>query len=97
MMNGDLVKEAVSGRPGTFLSRIQSSSAPLPEKLERLTMATLARKPTVRELAVFSQSLQAAPTRTASRAPGAAAEQAQETLRDACWAYLNSTEFLVNR
>ncbi|HVJ86351.1 MAG TPA: DUF1549 and DUF1553 domain-containing protein [Caulifigura sp.] len=94
MMNGDLVKEAVSGRPGTFLNKVESLNAPDAAKLERLSMAILARKPTPLEQKVFEQALkpQSKPTRTAAAAP-----TADDTLRDACWAYLNSTEFVVNR
>jgi hypothetical protein len=94
MMNGDLVKEAVSGRPGTFLSKVEASSGSDVEKLERLSMAILARKPTALEQRVFEEA-----SRSAARGSRgtASASQANESLRDACWAYLNSTEFVVNR
>ncbi len=94
MMNGDLVKEAVSGRPGTFLSKVESSNEPEAGKLERLSMAILARKPTSIEQRVFQEA-------GGSAARGqrglVQANQPKERLQDACWAYLNSTEFVVNR
>ncbi|WP_197453921.1 DUF1549 domain-containing protein [Caulifigura coniformis] len=94
MMNGDLVKEAVSGRPGTFLSKVEASPLSDGEKLERLSMAILARKPTPIEQRVFEES-----ARGGSRGARVAASgtQSTERLQDACWAYLNSTEFVVNR
>ncbi|HVJ67967.1 MAG TPA: DUF1549 domain-containing protein [Caulifigura sp.] len=94
MMNGDLVKEAISGRPGTFLNKVEALNAPEAAKLERLSMAILARQPTSTELRVFEQSL-----RPSVRQPGRSvtATAANDALQDACWAYLNSTEFVVNR
>jgi hypothetical protein len=94
MMNGDLVKEAVSGRPGTFLNKVEGSAGPESEKLERLSMAILARKPTRREQQVFEEAAKG-PMR-GLRNPGSA-NPVKESLQDACWAYLNSTEFVVNR
>jgi len=94
MMNGDLVKEAVSGRPGTFLNKVQALPEPDSEKLARLSMAILARRPTTAEQRVFEEA-----TKSSSRGNRAAAgmTNAKESLQDACWAYLNSTEFVVNR
>jgi hypothetical protein len=94
MMNGDLVKEAVSGRPGTFLNKVETSPDSDAAKLERLSMAILARKPTPVEQRVFEEATRA-PMR-AARVP-ASPTASKESLQDACWAYLNSTEFVVNR
>ncbi len=93
MMNGDLVKEAVSGRPGTFLNTVEAANASDVAKLERLSKAILARRPTEIEQRVFQQASSPAPrvTRVATNVPSS------EPLQDACWAYLNSTEFVVNR
>jgi len=94
MMNGDLVKEAVSGRPGTFLSKVEASPASEAEKLERLSMAILARRPTPLEQRVFEESARGGSRPGRGTAP---VSHAKESLQDACWAYLNSTEFVVNR
>lgn len=90
MMNGDLVKEAVSGRPGTFLNEVEAAKGSDSEKLAKLSMAILARTPTAIEEKVFQQSMKSA-GRTSTGNGGL------EGLQDACWAYLNSTEFVVNR
>ncbi|MBX3444598.1 MAG: DUF1553 domain-containing protein [Planctomyces sp.] len=93
MMNGELVQEAVSGRPGTYLNAVLSASVSETEKLRRLCLSTLSREPTPLELAAFRQAV-----RQATRMRGAAVQSAtSESLADAYWAYLNSTEFLVNR
>jgi hypothetical protein len=94
MMNGDLVKEAVSGRPGTFLSKVESSSGSEADKLERLSMAILARKPTRREQQVFEDAAKGSMRGGRNAGSGS---HLKESLEDACWAYLNSTEFVVNR
>jgi hypothetical protein len=93
MMNGELVREATSGRPGTFLSEVLSSRGADVEKLRRLSLSTLSREPTPAEIAAFKQIV-----RQSARSDRAAGPQVamNEGLSDAYWAFLNSAEFLVN-
>lgn len=90
MMNGELVREAMSGRPGTFLNEVLLSRGGDVEKLRRLSLSTLSREPTPAEIAAFKQIV-----RQSARVAGPQVAM-NEGLGDAYWAFLNSAEFLVN-
>jgi hypothetical protein len=95
MMNGELVREATSGRPGTFLHQVLSSRGPDIEKLRQLCLSTLSREPTPLEIATFRQLVRQT-VRNRPEGPAAPQLATNEGLADAYWAFLNSAEFLVN-
>ena len=87
MMNGDFVAEATDLQDSRTLRAV--SEFPLmstEQRLETLFLATLARRPSTDELAVFGEYVKAA------EAEGSAAT----ALSDVFWALLNSSEFLLN-
>jgi len=84
MFNGDLMMEATSLEPGSWLQRIGTSAAPVPEKVQYLFMAGLARKPKTEEL------------NTAKMLLDARKNDAGAMLQDLWWAILNSNEFIIN-
>lgn len=94
MMNGELVREAISGKPGTALHSILAGNGADVDKLKQLALSTLSREPTPSEVAAFRQSVR---QNLRHREPGEPTVVAvNESLSDAYWAYLNSSEFLVN-
>jgi hypothetical protein len=86
MMNGPLVEAALSGEPGTLLHRVINSRGPDAEKVRTLCLAALCREPTERERNLFTRHV---------RQSGSEAAKA-DALRDVFWAYLNSSEFVMN-
>ncbi len=94
MMNGDLIQQATTLRPGTVLQQILSRDIPEEDKIRQLSLATLSRPPSSQELAslrrVLRQQINMRPRDTAPQAAQ------QEAFRDLMWAYLNSTEFRLN-
>lgn len=97
MMNGELVQRAIHPEQSRVLSRIVSgSNASEVEKIRQLSLAALSRYPTSEELASIRQTLRRqVRQRTESRVPAQVA--VNEGFRDLYWAYLNSSEFAVNR
>lgn len=92
MMNGDMIRQAVSGKPGTSLYTVLSSPGNETEKVRRLCLTALSRQPTPKELARLVDLV-----RKYRRDPRQPAELAlNEGLSDVLWAYLNSSEFAVN-
>lgn len=83
MFNGDLVKRAIATTPGSWLGSLASSSGPLPEKVQALFTAGLARRARPEELKIAAQLLQAREG------------QVDEALQDLWWAVLNSNEFIL--
>ena len=88
MMNGDLVRNAISDSPGTVLHEILRMQGDDQERIKSLCRAALGRDPKRNELTSFQQTLR-------HRQPLATASPA-EPYGDILWAYLNSTEFAVN-
>ena len=87
MMNGDLVKSAISNRPGTVLHEILRMAGDDHERVHSLCRAALGRDPKRTELAAFQPAL---------RQRGDAAQSGADPFEDIFWVYLNSTEFSVN-
>ena len=88
MMNGDLVRNAISNSPGTVLHEILRMQGDDQDRIQSLCRAALGRDPKRNELASFQQSIR-------HSRPDASTNQA-EPYGDILWAYLNSTEFAVN-
>ena len=84
LFNGDLVQNALSVRPGSWLYRLNASSGSFDDKVDRIYIATLCRNATKREKNAAKQMLQ---WRSGKES---------ETLQDICWAVLNSNEFILN-
>ncbi len=92
MMNGDMIRQAVSGKPGTSLYTVLNGPGNEAEKVRRLCLTALSRQPTPKELARLVDLV-----RKYRRDPRQPAELAlNEGLSDVLWAYLNSSEFAVN-
>jgi hypothetical protein len=84
MFNGDLMKEATSLEAGSWLQRISTTAAPVPDKVQYLFAAGLARKAKPEELSTAKSLLDARKNDTAAM------------LQDLWWAILNSNEFIIN-
>ncbi len=85
MMNGDLVKQATSVEPGSFLHRVSTDpSTDGGKKINFLYLAALARRPTNAEIEAANELQQL-------RGGDAGA-----ALQDVWWALLNSNEFILN-
>lgn len=84
MFNGDLMKRATGAGPGSFLSQIAHSDKRPAEKIESLFLASLARRPTRREIDGASQLW------------AAHGGNMMFALQDLWWALLNSNEFILN-
>lgn len=84
MMNGDLMRRATSCEPGSFLHEVAVSEATDAQKVQRLYLAALARRPTGAE------------SKLALRLWQARGGDTPAALEDLWWALLNSNEFLLN-
>ncbi len=85
MMNGELVRGATRARPGGFLSEVANNGAlSRRQKISRLYLAALARRPTTPEIRGANQLL-------ASHRGNVTA-----ALQDIWWALLNCNEFILN-
>lgn len=83
MFNGDLVKRATSTDAGSWLGGIAKSNAKLPEMVNVIFAAGMARKPKPEELKIATQLIAARKGKT------------EEALQDLWWAVLNSNEFIM--
>ena len=84
MMNGELVEQATSAEPGSFLHTVaQNGEWSNPTKIKYLYLAALARMPSSRELSVSNQLL-------AARKGNVVA-----ALQDVWWVLLNTNEFIL--
>jgi hypothetical protein len=96
MMNGDLVRQAVSGAPGTYLGEVLlDADSETDDRIRRLSLAALSRYPTRDEMEAIRTVLRNK-IRTRTRQGMAPSAATNEALRDVFWAYLNSSEFSVN-
>ena len=84
MMNGDLMKQAVSSQHAGLLQKVQAAEMKFDKKVEHLFLSALSREPTKREQ-------QAAATILTSGSGNEAA-----ALEDIWWALLNSNEFILD-
>ena len=86
LMNGPLVRRATGGAPGSFLQRVaDDTSLDTRQKITRLYLAAVARRPAAAEIRAARQLL---------TARGGGGEP--EALQDIWWALLNSNEFILN-
>ncbi len=88
MMNGELMKNATEGKPGSFLADLlaEANRKPDPAKfmVNNLYLTALGRYPTSREMTGASQFIGSYPDTI-------------NVLQDLFWALLNSNEFVLNR
>jgi hypothetical protein len=98
LMNGDLVRRAISAEQGSFLNTIAASNLKPKEKIDYLYEAALARRPTSAEVSIANKLLAAREIdRQRQKAKGekANANSAVLALQDIFWAVLNSNEFIL--
>ena len=81
MMNGPLMRQATSASARSVLAKVMESKMETLQKVEHLFLASVARKPTKRELKLVQQMLN-------KTTP-------QQMLQDIWWALLNSNEFIL--
>ncbi|RMG35857.1 MAG: DUF1549 domain-containing protein [Planctomycetota bacterium] len=81
MMNGQLIQNAISAAPGSFLHRVLSQRTSDAKKIDRLYLAALSRHPTRLESGVALRVIRATPNKV-------------EAYQDLFWALLNSNEFI---
>lgn len=94
LMNGDLVQSALRTEPGGLLFEVLNESNTEAQRLERLWLATLSRRPTEAELSGGRRLVQQ--TVQLQTSQGAPLQVAQATsMSDMLWALLNSSEFSV--
>ena len=89
MMNGDLMQQAVGGKPGSFLNDLLQAARDHGGAVDvyvvnHLYLAALSRYPSPRELEVSKHYLAAFPDTI-------------PVMEDLFWALLNSNEFILNR
>lgn len=82
MMNGPLMQQATSASARSVLAKVMASKMETLQKVEHLFLASVARKPTKRELKLVQQMLN-------KTTP-------QQMLQDIWWALLNSNEFILD-
>ena len=82
MMNGPLMQQATSASARSVLAKVMASKMETLQKVEHLFLASVARKPTKRELKLVQQMLN-------KTTP-------QQMLQDIWWALLNSNEFSLD-
>jgi Protein of unknown function (DUF1549)/Protein of unknown function (DUF1553) len=87
MMNGELMKDALSGKSGSFLADVleqaqRQGRAPAPYMIDQIYLAALSRFPTTKERHAAVQYLDAYP-------------DSLQVLQDLFWALLNSNEFIL--
>ncbi|MCD0460638.1 DUF1549 domain-containing protein [Roseiconus lacunae] len=83
LFNGELTRNATSTKPGSFLAEIAVSGKTISDRLNRLYLAGLARRPSKRE------------TRLAGELYRANGGDEAEMMQDLWWAILNSNEFIM--
>ena len=84
MFNGDLVMDAVSTKPGSFIHTMAKEGDSGKEAINHLYMATVARRPTRNELSAANYLI------------GVHKGDMGKALQDVFWALLNSNEFILN-
>ncbi|WP_234824360.1 DUF1549 and DUF1553 domain-containing protein [Bremerella cremea] len=84
MFNGDLVMDAVSTKPGSFIYTMAAEGQDGKEAINHLYMATIARRPTRKEVDAANYLI------------GIHKGDTAKALQDVFWALLNSNEFILN-
>ncbi len=82
LMNGPLIEQALQPAAGTYLGEVLRKPGSEEDRIERLCLAALSRKPNSRELAAMHKLVRKSPTGV-------------EGYQDLFWALLNSNEFSV--
>jgi hypothetical protein len=87
MMNGEMMCEALSGNPGSFLGDVidqaqRQGRSPEAFMVDSIYLAALSRHPTAKEVSLARQYLQSFP-------------DSLQVLQDLFWALLNSNEFVL--
>ena len=83
MMNGPLVKDAVSIKPGSHLHDLLAGKGSDAQKVQKLFLTALSRMPTKPELAMIQKNLKDS-------------DESMSIYQDLFWALLNSNEFIFN-
>jgi hypothetical protein len=83
MMNGDLVKNAISVKNGSYLHSLLSDKSPDARKVQKLFLTTLGRKPSRVELSASNKLIRGNRNKIAA-------------FQNLFWALLNSNEFIFN-
>lgn len=81
MMNGELVRNATSAEPGSFLNGVLTNEKSQPTAIRRLYLASLGRLPSRKESPAAQKLIAASPSPLAG-------------YQDLFWALLNSNEFI---
>ena len=98
MMNGELVQKATDPHQGEVIREILSDRKLSEiERINQICLAALSRYPTRDELAGIRQMLRASVRQRSGTRNIPPQVAYNEALRDVYWAYLNSSEFAVNR
>jgi hypothetical protein len=84
MFNGELIREATSNAPGSWLENLAQQKGAHSDKLQHLFLAGLSRRPRNEELNIANQILVARK------------QDVGGMLQDMWWAILNSNEFIFN-
>ncbi|PQO46423.1 hypothetical protein C5Y93_10460 [Blastopirellula marina] len=84
MFNGDLVNDAISIKPGSFIYSMAAEGQDGKEAINHLYMATVARRPTRKEIQAANYLI------------GIHKGDTAKALQDVFWALLNSNEFILN-
>lgn len=84
LFNGELIRQALSDKPNSRLSKLAKHPAPLEKKVDQLFLASVARRATRKEREAARQLVQ---LREGDVTAG---------LQDLWWAILNSNEFILN-
>lgn len=83
MMNGPLVRDAVSLKPGSHLHEVLTGKGSDVQKIQRLFLTTLSRMPSKPEMSAIQKFLNGNPNTLS-------------VYQDLFWALLNSNEFIFN-
>ncbi len=83
MFNGEMIKQATSTEPGSFLQRVAAQKASGAEKVDMLFKAALSRPATAQERQWANVALRGR-------------QNATEALQDMWWVLLNTNEFILN-
>jgi len=84
MFNGELIREATSNAPGSWIQNLAQQKGAPSDKLQHLFLAGLSRRPRNEELNIANQILVARK------------QDVGGMLQDMWWAILNSNEFIFN-
>ena len=95
MMNSQLVRKALSPRPGSYFHDVLLRNKNDVQVIRQLAVAALSRYPTPAETTAVRKLLRERIVR-AGRNPKQRQQARTEALQDVFWAYLNSAEFLLN-